>query len=150
METNFGLETGQPSDLKQLKEMVNELAEKRELYAEEKKRLSEKNQELEELEIGIKRIMEAAGIERFDADTVTVFRKEKTSVRMPKTPEQREALFNYLREQGIFEQLVSINSQTLQSWYKHEVEARETAGQVGNIPGIEDVTTYTDLWIRKK
>lgn len=78
------------------------------------------------------------------------YKTENTSVKIPRTLEDKEKLFNFLREKGLFEQIVSVNSQTLNSLYK---SLAEEALQQGNldfkIPGVEEPTIYTTLKLKK-
>lgn len=78
------------------------------------------------------------------------YKANNTSVKIPRTLEDKEKLFNFLREKGLFEQMVSVNSQTLNSLYK---SLAEEALQQGNldfkIPGVEEPTIYTTLKLKK-
>lgn len=94
--------------------------------------------------------MEAAGIERFDGELAAVTMKEKTSVKVPKSPEDKAAFFGYLREQGVFDDLATVNSATLNSWYRAELEVRRASGKSEEVPGLGSVTSYYDLSVRKK
>lgn len=147
----FGLsETIKEVSITDLKDRVDRLAILRADYQAEKSRLSGLNETIEDLEREITRIMETAGLERFDGEDVAVFLKEKTSVKVPRDNESRAAFFNYLREQGVFEEMISVNSQTLNSWWKQEVEALRLKGLPDTVPGLDNVTTYYDISVRKK
>lgn len=64
-------------------------------------------------------------------------RKETTSVKLPQG-ENKTKFFEYLKKEGVFEDLVHINSKTLNSMYNKEIDARCEKGDVTwEMPGIE-------------
>lgn len=74
----------------------------------------------------------------------------KTSVKTPKTPEHRAAFFAYLKEQGLYDAMISVNSQTLNSLYKEGLEQAKNDGKDDyQIPGITEVTINPSLSFRK-
>lgn len=61
---------------------------------------------------------------------------QRTSVRLPQGDE-KEKFFTYLKEKGIFEDMVHMNSQTLNSFYKAEMESHLADGDVTwEMPGV--------------
>jgi len=80
-----------------------------------------------------------------------LIKTERLTVTLPKTPEDRESFFKYLRDKGLFEDLVTVNSQTLNAFYKKEFEAAAQEGRaVGfKIPGISEPKTVVNLNVRK-
>jgi len=79
-----------------------------------------------------------------------IIRAQKTSVRVPKDPDSKAAFFKYLDKKGIKDDLLSVNSQTLNSFYKAEKEAAIAAGaEEFSIPGLEAPTVYFQLQMRK-
>lgn len=148
----FGLTSQEISgqELSCLKRLVDRLAEKRAEHQSIKAQASAVYDECEQLESSIRKAMEAGGLQRFDGDLAAVSLVEKTSVKIPRDQADREAFFNYLREQGIFDQLISVNSQTLNSWWKQEVEVRRAKGLSEEIPGIKDISVFYNVQVRKK
>lgn len=70
----------------------------------------------------------------------------RTSVRVPKEGNDKAALFEWLREKGLYDQLVSVNSQTLNSLYKSELDEAKERGETDfAIPGLRDVTMTPQL-----
>lgn len=60
------------------------------------------------------------------------------SYKTPKTLEQKELFFNYLKEKGIFDEMVTINSRTLNSYAATECEVQYDQGNFDfTIPGLE-------------
>lgn len=80
-----------------------------------------------------------------------VIKTKRYSVKKPTTPEDKQAFYGYLKEQGIFEDMISVHSSTLQSYVKQEIEAMESEGRLGwKPPGINDVGTTNTISMRKK
>lgn len=78
------------------------------------------------------------------------FKEMRSSVTTPKTLEDKEKLFNWLKEKAIFMEIVSVNSQTLNSLYKNLSEDAAKEGILDfQIPGVANPTTYTTLKLKK-
>lgn len=80
-----------------------------------------------------------------------LIKSERLTVTLPKTPDDKEAFYNYLKEKNLFEDIVSVNSMTLNAFYKKEFDiACEEGRAVGfKIPGINEPKTITTLNVRK-
>ena len=63
------------------------------------------------------------GMKNFSGDFGMVVRTKRYSVKQPDGPEKKSEFFNWLREKGVFEEMVSVNSRTLTSFVKAEHEA---------------------------
>lgn len=111
---------------------------------------SEKKKELEELKTRALAFMENSTIDKFSVKgfgNISVM--ARSSVKVP-AGEERQKFFNYLREQGTFENMVTVNSNTLNAWYQQELESAITRGDVDfKIPGIEEPKIYKTLTLRK-
>jgi hypothetical protein len=119
----------------ELTEFCKSIVLKREEVEEFKKQYQEKNTELDKLEARMCETLEALGLTSFDFGQGEVQKRIRTSVRVPHGPE-RDEFFNYLREKNAFDALITVNSQTLNSWYKREVDIAAQSGQVFNPPGL--------------
>jgi len=65
-------------------------------------------------------------------------------------PEGKEEFWNFLRERGLFEQMISVNSNTLNSFAKEEFRAMEAAGELDpQIPGLVKMEPYFKPSMRK-
>lgn len=70
----------------------------------------------------------------------------KHSVTTPKTPEQKAALFEFLKAKGIFLEIASVNSQTLNSLYNDLAEEAAKGGNVDfTLPGVDKPKPYVTL-----
>lgn len=123
-----------------------------------KNQISNLNQEIDKLKEnknGIEKklltIMRDSGFERIDSRSCSASVMQKTSVRIPHTKEQKEIFFDWLKEKEIFWEKVNINSQSLNSLYKTELEiAKENGISNFNLPGITEVSDYYELSLRKR
>lgn len=81
----------------------------------------------------------------------TLIKTQRLTVSLPKTPEDKDAFFAYLRDRKIFDDIVSVNSMTLNAFYKKEFDiAAEEGRAVGfKIPGISEAKTVVTLNVRK-
>jgi len=83
----------------------------------------------------------------------TISLKEKLSVQTPKTPEEKRAFFNWVKEthgEQEADSLMTVNSQTLNSFYNAEMELAATRGEADfSIPGILAPVSRTILSVRK-
>ena len=74
--------------------------------------------------------------------------KYVSTFKTPKTPEQKELFYSYLKERGIFDSMISVNSRTLNSWAKQEEEANAHIINF-QVPGLEKGTPETVATMRK-
>jgi len=81
----------------------------------------------------------------------TVVKATKFQVTLPKDPESKSALWNYLKSRGHFDELISINHQKLNSYYKQEMEVAAEEGNIDfKIPGVDEPKAYTYLQLRNR
>ena len=81
----------------------------------------------------------------------TVSVQYQKTFRQPATIEDKLKLFDYLREEGIFNDMVKVDSRTLSSWASKEVEAKERDGVIGWVPpGLEAPSGFPKISLRTK
>lgn len=95
-------------------------------------------------------VLELMELDNFRAHGLLFYKENRSSVTTPKTPEEKQKLFDFLHEKGIFLEFASVNSQTLNSLYK---SLAEEAAEKGNydfeIPGVGKPTSFTTLKVKK-
>lgn len=84
------------------------------------------------------------------ADGTSIYINRRLSFTVPKTPEQRAEFFNYLRDKGVFDNMITVNHQTLNSYCKAEFEAATGRGELASIPGIAPPTEFESIGVRSK
>lgn len=146
-------EWGQPeageTSLAEMDAMVTELRRRRTAYDEAKAVSTKLHDELEEQEKLVLDTLRANGREKYSVQGMgTVYIISKEVYRTPKTLDDKRKLFQYIQEKYGVEactNMLSINSQTLNSWANKEAEAG-----VMSIPGLEAPTMMESIGMRKK
>lgn len=113
---------------------------------------------LKEVETKIQAHMEQSELEKFNVKGYGTFSLQSNfSVKVPGSEEHRAAFFAYLKELGIFDSMITVNSNTLNAWYKQELQTLAAKAEAGEdvdpdfkIPGIEDPKDYNTLKFRKE
>jgi hypothetical protein len=131
-------------------EYCKKIIELRALKDDQKKILSDTQSELDETENKLLLTMEELGMKSLKTDFGAFSIREQESFTQPETMDDKLQLFQYLQVQGIFEEMVSVNSRTLSSWAKKEVEAKEQRGEYGWVPpGLKAPSKFKTLSVRK-
>lgn len=112
--------------------------------------VNEESKRLEELKSRVLGFMEEAGIEKQHIPGFgTLSAQTRFSVKVPQGDGKRE-FFEYLRSLGIFEDLATVNSQTLNGWYKERLDEAIEKGDLGfRVPGIEEPKSVKTLGFRR-
>lgn len=112
-------------------------------------------EEKESLQAKLTLMLKEIGEDSFKSEFGTISKITNLTVKLPKG-EDREEFFNYLRERGSFESLVTIDYQTLNAYYR---EQREQAIENGDaiaalnfsLPGIGQANSFETIrFLRKK
>lgn len=75
----------------------------------------------------------------------------RLGVQTPKDPASKKLFFDYLKEKGLFEHMITVNSQTLNAFYKEEFKAAQNRGEkTFVIPGIQETSGQDVLSFRSK
>ena len=112
--------------------------------------LSEENKKLQYLESKVTSYLKELGRKDYKTPLGSISVVQKWRVNNPKDPEARHKFYEFLREKGIFEELVSVNSNTLNAFYKKEMEiAREQGDFDFSVPGIEEPKLYETVTLRR-
>lgn len=133
-------------NLDEFKSLIKSYSAKKIDYECAKANLSRLSEDMHDIEVQIEAAMEALQLSKFSMDEIgTVYIQQNMSVKTPKLPEDKEAFYAYLKSIGEFDSMISVNSQTLNSWYKAKLEA----GVDPNIPGLREVSEYKKVILRK-
>jgi len=133
---------------------VKEMWEQKRVVDELKEALKDESAKLETFKSETIKAMEAMDIEKQHVTGCgTIFRQKNFSIKTPKTIEQKEALFKWIGEnkgRDVLRNMLSINSQTLNSFYKSELEVAKETGNIDfSLPGIDAPELYYTLGMRK-
>ncbi len=139
--------------LAEMDQMITTLRELKDKYAEASAVSKSLFKEVKEAEHRIVSVMEKAGKKRYILEGVGQISLEKgMSVQTPKTPEQKQAFFNWLKEEmgeDGYLTYASVNSASLNKLYKDKVEEYGERGEILEIEGLDQPTSYTKLSLRK-
>lgn len=140
-------------------EITNEVREAFKELAELSANLKETGKivkKLEERESELKRIItewaDRVDLEEIKLENIRVKRSNESSISLIKEREEKESFYEYLKSKDLFYDLLTVNSQTLNSWYKKEEEiALENGVLEFQIPGVK-VSYYvkTKINLEKK
>lgn len=76
---------------------------------------------------------------------------QKMNVTMPKDPDDKRAFFDYLKHKGIMEDMVSVNHNSLNAFFKAELAEAVATGDHGfKIPGLSEPKAYQYLSFKKR
>lgn len=109
-----------------------------------------KKAELTQLQLKMQALLEEAELDSFKSSEGTIYINERKSFKIPVEPENRAAFFEYLKSQGAYDALVSVNSQTLNKFCNEEMDRALKNGDVTfKIPGIGDPAIFREVRMRK-
>lgn len=129
------------------------IAEMRDEIEKDKATLATKTEALEEMEYKAIGMLKELNKSSYKSNHGMIIRTEKWRVNLPKTPEDKAAFFDYLREKGLFDQMITVNANTLNSYWKQEFEnVKENAPEEAltfAIPGISEPKLHETLSFRR-
>lgn len=109
------------------------------------------NEAVDEIETKILNVLVENNMPNFKSEHGTFSVKTSKTFAQPESLERKLELFEYLKTQGIFENMVAVNARTLSSWAAKEVESKEKQGVFGWVPpGLSNPNEYKSLSVRKK
>lgn len=137
----------------ELQAMVRLLADYRVLEQEAKDAYSRKAEQVTELEQKVLSVLEAHNMKNFNVDGVgTVYASEKFQVSYPKDPVKAAQFRAFCLSNG-FENMLTVNHQTLNSQFKARKEELELQGLLREVsdvfPGVEEPKVYRTIGFRK-
>ncbi len=143
-------EAPNPASLTSMNAMIDELKALRVSKEEFEESAKELSKEISKLESKLIEHLKENGMTSFKGASGQIVLSKRKNVSQPATPEDREAFFNYLKEQEIFDKMISVNARTLSSWAVKEIEAKQEQGVFGWVPpGLKEPSEHDILSLRK-
>ena len=131
--------------LKEFKDYCLEMFTQKKLCDEMKAALTIENKKLEGMKAKTVEYLEEHDLNNFDTGVGKISKMIKSSVKIIDKP----ALFEYLKQTGVLEDLATINFQTLNAFYK---EKNEQACNEGNfsfkLDGVSEPSLFTTIQLR--
>jgi hypothetical protein len=109
------------------------------------------DQVVDGLELKLLEVLTNLGKTSYQSRAGTFGITHRMSVRVPSMPDDKKAFFEYLQSKGVFDQMATVNSATLNAYYKAEAEAAAQSGQgmEFSIPGIGEPTINQIVTFRR-
>lgn len=137
-------------DQESLKKLTSDIASLNDKANELKRELDTCKAELEDKKKSLLTLMESQELDSFKNENGNFIVGRRFTVKLPKTPEQWESFWDYLKERGHYDALVTVNSQRLNSWYKQELDRAKEEGDIDwHPPGLEEPSAQVYLQVRK-
>lgn len=95
-------------------------------------------------------LLDAMGLDSIRAQGFLFYKETRSSITTPKTIEEKRQLFEFLKSKGMFEELVSVNSQTLNALYKDLASTAAESGELEfKLPGCGEPKSDINLRMKK-
>jgi len=120
----------------ELDQMVDKSFELQKEYKKAKKLSGVAYAELEEHKANLIQALFDLGKTKYSTDSGTFAYTVDEKFRVPKDTENREKFFAHLKEKGVFENMITVPSATINAWAQVEVEANKDNWEY-SIPGLE-------------
>lgn len=145
--------------VKQIKEaeailegLCSAVTEQRAVVAEKSAAKRVEETKLEELEAQVMEAFEKLDKRNFKSERAHAqfALSYRSSVKIPALPENKQKFFDYLKARGVFEDMIGVNSNTLNRFYKDEFDAAKARNDFDfEIPGLEAPTLTPILSVTK-
>lgn len=122
--------------LSEFEQLCDKVFEQKEVVDELKDTLKTENAALTALEENVMAYLEKYGKAKHAGRLGTLSLRVESYPAVPKDPDKRAAFFAYLKKEGVFDGLITVNANTLKAYYKQEREAHEDDPNFA-IPGLE-------------
>lgn len=139
-------------EIKEFNNLVETLFTKRALLEEIEIHAKTLSKEVEGLKQKVMEVLSEHELDKHEIPGIgSVSTVNRFSISHPKEMDAKLAFFEYLKTKDILWEMVSVNSQTLNSWYKKEMDAAiESGADDFKIPGLGEPTHIKILSMRKK
>lgn len=90
------------------------------------------------------------GKDKYESAVGTIELRSRLSFKTPKSLDEKRDFFEWLTDKGVFYEYASVNSNSLNSLCKQEVEIAKEEGRECKIPGIGDPSEFQTIHLRRK
>lgn len=135
----------------ELDELCKNMKEQREKIALMEEELTSENKKLAVLEAKAVEYLEQLGRENYKSDFGTIGFRNDWRFNLPSSPEAWSQLFSHFKAKGIYDGMITVNSNKLNSYAKEEMKMALESGEIMDfkIPGLEPPKSYKKLTFRK-
>jgi len=133
-----------------LEQSIEEAFALKKAHAEMKADTAKKHAEYEEKCFEIGQMLEALELDKYQAKVGSFTKKLEEGYVLPKDDESRAQFFEYLKEKEMYDSMITINANTLNSYVKGEVELAEANNDFNFVPpGVVRKDPWTKFTLRK-
>lgn len=122
-------------EISELQKLCKEVFEQREIELKAKETHSQEYAKLKALEAQLINILDAENLTNFSSEVGKYNVSEKASITTPQG-EDRQVFFEYLKQKGDYEALITVNPQQLLSWFNKETEIAKQEKRIFYPPGL--------------
>ena len=135
------VDTPEKIEAKHLEELMKAISGIQEINENLEAHVTENNKTIAKLQTKLLGYLDVLKWDKFETSLGKAEIKESYRVSMPKTDEDKQALFDHLKAQGLFDRYATVHAQSLNSYYMGEWEAAKRKDPEASIlfcvPGIE-------------
>lgn len=136
--------------IEEMNDLIHQLGEAEAAVQVCKNELNALSAKAEEIRTTIFQTLVDAKMDKFAGTNGTVSVATRYQVKMPKDYAVKAELKDYLQKHDAFDAMWSINHQTLNSWFKAEMQNAQEDGVYLDIPGLEPTSEQYLMFRRKK
>lgn len=127
------------------------LAEQRVIVDEKKEAAKAEDAKLTKLELRVLSFLKDTNRSNYKSKVGTMTLAKKRSWALPKSDEDRQAFFEFLKVEGSFDGMITVNSNTFNSYLKEKFEKAEAEGESStfHIPGVGEASVFESLRFTK-
>jgi hypothetical protein len=142
---------GEDITVEDLDTLIAKIFETEKIVDEAKAVMGKMNISLESMKAQAAQYLHALKRKDYQTPYGTVSITQKYRVSMPQTDEDKAALFQWMRERGIYDKYATVHAQALNSLYMAEWEAAKRSGEgmTFSLPGVGEPKLYETLGMRK-
>lgn len=127
------------SELSDIDRMVTEIDAFNTEISGLKAAIAKIQEKVDQRERDVQTALEEAGLKSFKGTKASVTLVSRWSVKMPKDPEVKDELREWLNERKVFDGLWTINHQSLNALFKEEMARCQEGGEMIDVPGLSPV-----------
>lgn len=138
--------------VEEMNKKVEDIQAKEVEYEAAKEVSTKLGREVDRLYEEIGKMLLDLGQNSFKTPLGTISLRERTSFKVPKDEESRTEFFEKLKEMGVFDSMITVNSNTLNSFLKAEYESAKARGDdmvTYRFAGVEPPTISVTASLRK-
>lgn len=140
-------------DMAEMDRLIHQMQKLWSKYERAKKLASKRLEVYEKVEGAVMQALKDAGKSKYHVDGLgTAYIRQEEIVRVPGSIDAKRKFFKALAARGedILYSLATVNSQSLNAWYRKEAERARADGTLGfSVPGIDGSTMRESMAFRK-